>query len=57
MAYTRAPAGRVTRLSVAGSSTPAHHDKDGKVTESPLPPEQIDASRWCAMPWARRHAR
>src|SRR5688572_30335977 len=43
MAYTRAPAGRVTRLSVAVlidnlRSTGA----DGKVTETPVPPEQLD---------------
>jgi flagellar M-ring protein FliF len=43
MAYTRAPAGRVTRLSVAVlidnlRTTGA----DGKVTETPVPPEQID---------------
>ncbi|HEU4780080.1 MAG TPA: flagellar basal-body MS-ring/collar protein FliF [Steroidobacteraceae bacterium] len=43
MAYTRAPAGRVTRLSVAVlidnlRTTSA----DGKVTETPLPPEQLD---------------
>lgn len=43
MAYTRAPAGRVTRLSVAVlidnlRTTGA----DGKVTETPLPPEQLD---------------
>jgi flagellar M-ring protein FliF len=43
MAYTRQPAGRVTRLSVAvlvdNLRTTA---ADGKVTESPLPPEQIE---------------
>jgi flagellar M-ring protein FliF len=43
MAYTRAPAGRVTRLSVAvlidNLRTTA---ADGKVTETPLPPEQLD---------------
>ena len=43
MAYTRAPAGKVTRLSVAVlidnlRTTSA----DGKVTESPLPPEQLE---------------
>src|SRR6188768_206200 len=43
MAYTRAPAGRVTRLSVAVlidnlRTTSA----EGKVTETPLPPEQLD---------------
>ncbi len=43
MAYTRTPAGRVTRLSVAvlvdNLRTTA---ADGKVTETPLPPEQIE---------------
>ena len=43
MAYTRTPAGRVTRLSVAvlidNLRTTA---ADGKVTEAPLPPEQIE---------------
>ena len=43
MAYTRTPAGRVTRLSVAvlidNLRTTA---ADGKVTEAPLPAEQID---------------
>src|SRR5688572_10045146 len=43
MAYTRAPAGRVTRLSVAvlidNLRTTA---ADGKVTETPVPPEQLD---------------
>ena len=43
MAYTRTPAGRVTRLSVAvlidNLRTTA---ADGKVTETPLPPEQLD---------------
>src|SRR5688572_17520394 len=43
MAYTRTPAGRVTRLSVAvlidNVRTTA---ADGKVTESPLPPEQLE---------------
>ena len=43
MAYSRMPAGRVTRLSVAvlidNLRTTA---ADGKVTESPLPPEQLD---------------
>jgi flagellar M-ring protein FliF len=43
MAYTRTPAGRVTRLSVAVlidnlRATAA----DGKVTETPVPPEQIE---------------
>jgi flagellar M-ring protein FliF len=43
MAYTRTPAGRVTRLSVAvlidNLRTTA---ADGKITETPLPPEQIE---------------
>jgi flagellar M-ring protein FliF len=43
MAYTRSPAGKVTRLSVAvlidNLRTTA---EDGKVTETPLPPEQIE---------------
>lgn len=43
MAYTRTPAGRVTRLSVAvlidNLRTTA---ADGKVTETPVPPEQIE---------------
>jgi flagellar M-ring protein FliF len=43
MAYTRTPAGRVTRLTVAvlidNLRTTA---ADGKVTETPLPPEQIE---------------
>jgi flagellar M-ring protein FliF len=43
MAYSRMPAGRVTRLSVAvlidNLRTTA---ADGKVTETPLPPEQLD---------------
>jgi flagellar M-ring protein FliF len=43
MAYTRTPAGRVTRLSVAvlidNLRTTA---ADGKVTETPLPPEQVE---------------
>ena len=43
MAYTRTPAGRVTRLTVAVlvdnlRTTSA----DGKVTETPLPPEQVE---------------
>jgi flagellar M-ring protein FliF len=43
MAYTRAPAGRVTRLSVAVLIDNLRTtDKDGKVTETPLPPEQLD---------------
>jgi flagellar M-ring protein FliF len=43
MAYTKAPAGKVTRLSVAVLIDNLRTtDKDGKVTETPLPPEQID---------------
>jgi flagellar M-ring protein FliF len=43
MAYTKAPAGKVTRLSVAVLIDNLRStDKDGKVTETPLPPEQID---------------
>jgi flagellar M-ring protein FliF len=43
MAYTRAPAGRVTRLSVAVLIDNLRTtDADGKVTETPLPPEQVD---------------
>jgi flagellar M-ring protein FliF len=43
MAYTKAPAGRVTRLSVAVLIDNLRTtDKDGKVTETPLPPEQIE---------------
>ena len=43
MAYTRAPAGRVTRLSVAVLIDNLRTtDKDGKVTETPLPADQID---------------
>jgi flagellar M-ring protein FliF len=43
MAYTKAPAGRVTRLSVAVLIDNLRTtDKDGKVTETPLPPEQLD---------------
>jgi flagellar M-ring protein FliF len=43
MAYTRAPAGRVTRLSVAVLIDNLRTtDADGKVTETPLPPEQLD---------------
>ena len=43
MAYTRSPAGKVTRLSVAVLIDNLRStDKDGKVTESPLPPEQIE---------------
>jgi flagellar M-ring protein FliF len=43
MAYTRAPAGKVTRLSVAVLIDNLRTtDKDGKVTETPLPPDQLD---------------
>lgn len=43
MAYTRQPAGRVTRLSVAVLIDNLRTtDKDGKVTETPVPPEQIE---------------
>ena len=43
MAYTRAPAGRVTRLSVAVLIDNLRTtDKDGKVTETPLPADQLD---------------
>jgi flagellar M-ring protein FliF len=43
MAYTKAPAGKVTRLSVAVLIDNLRTtDKDGKVTETPLPPEQIE---------------
>jgi flagellar M-ring protein FliF len=43
MAYTRQPAGRVTRLSVAVLIDNLRTtDKDGKVTETPLPQDQID---------------
>jgi len=43
MAYSRMPAGRVTRLSVAVLIDNLRStDKDGKVTETPLPPEQLD---------------
>jgi flagellar M-ring protein FliF len=54
MAYTKAPAGKVTRLSVAVLIDNLRTtDKDGKVTETPLPPEQIERlTRSCAMPWA-----
>jgi flagellar M-ring protein FliF len=43
MAYTRTPAGRVTRLSVAVLIDNLRStDKDGKVTETPLPQDQVD---------------
>jgi flagellar M-ring protein FliF len=43
MAYTRTPAGKVTRLTVAVLIDNLRTtDKDGKVTETPLPKEQID---------------
>jgi flagellar M-ring protein FliF len=43
MAYTRQPAGRVTRLSVAVLIDNLRTtDKDGKVTETPLPKDQLD---------------
>ena len=43
MAYTRQPAGRVTRLSVAVLIDNLRTtDKDGKVTETPLPADQIE---------------
>jgi flagellar M-ring protein FliF len=43
MAYTRQPAGKVTRLSVAVLIDNLRTtDKDGKVTETPLPQDQID---------------
>jgi len=43
MAYTRQPAGRVTRLSVAVLIDNLRvTDKDGKVTETPMPQEQLD---------------
>jgi flagellar M-ring protein FliF len=43
MAYTRQPAGRVTRLSVAVLIDNLRTtDAEGKTTESPLPPEQIE---------------
>jgi flagellar M-ring protein FliF len=43
MAYTRQPAGRVTRLSVAVLIDNLRStDKDGKVTETPLPADQIE---------------
>ena len=43
MAYTRTPAGRVTRLSVAVLIDNLRTtDKDGKVTETPLPADQVE---------------
>jgi flagellar M-ring protein FliF len=43
MAYTRTPAGRVTRLTVAVLIDNLRTTgKDGKVTETPLPKEQLD---------------
>ena len=43
MAYTRQPAGKVTRLSVAVLIDNLRTtDKDGKVTETPLPKDQLD---------------
>jgi flagellar M-ring protein FliF len=43
MAYTRSPAGKVTRLSVAVLIDNLRTtDKDGKTVETPLPKEQID---------------
>ena len=43
MAYTRTPAGRVTRLSVAVLIDNLRiTDKDGKVTETPLPQDQVE---------------
>jgi flagellar M-ring protein FliF len=43
MAYTRTPAGRVTRLTVAVLIDNLRTtDKDGKVTETPLPADQIE---------------
>jgi flagellar M-ring protein FliF len=43
MAYTRTPAGRVTRLSVAVLVDNLHTvAADGKVTETPVPPEQLE---------------
>jgi flagellar M-ring protein FliF len=43
MAYTRAPAGKVTRLSVAVLIDNLRiTDKDGKVTETPLPADQLE---------------
>jgi len=43
LAYTRQPAGRVTRLSVAVLIDNLRTtDAEGKVTESPVPPEQLE---------------
>jgi flagellar M-ring protein FliF len=43
MAYTRQPAGRVTRLSVAVLIDNLRTtDAEGKVTETPVPPEQLE---------------
>src|SRR5262245_54353758 len=43
MAYTRTPAGRVTRLSVAVLIDNLRTtDAEGKTTETPVPPEQIE---------------
>ena len=43
MAYTRQPAGRVTRLSVAVLIDNLRTtDKDGKVTETPMPADQVE---------------
>jgi flagellar M-ring protein FliF len=43
MAYTRSPAGKVTRLSVAVLIDNLRTtDKDGKVTETPLPKDQLE---------------
>ena len=43
MAYTRTPAGKVTRLSVAVLIDNLRTvDQDGKVTETPLPQDQLD---------------
>ena len=43
MAYTRTPAGRVTRLSVAVLIDNLRvTDKDGKTTETPLPQDQVE---------------
>ncbi|MCP5327989.1 MAG: flagellar basal-body MS-ring/collar protein FliF [Steroidobacteraceae bacterium] len=43
VAYTRQPAGKLQRLSVAVLIDNLRIvDKDGKITETPLPPEQLD---------------
>src|SRR5262249_10498517 len=43
MAYTRSPAGKVTRLSVAVLIDNLRStDKDGKTVETPLPKDQLD---------------